>query len=318
MEQNNFSFGSLVDILRRRMKLLILIGIIAVIGSAIFSGPAFIPPKYKSYAVVYPINLEPYGAESLTEQLLQLFQGNDVRDSIINNFNLAEVYELDPEKEGFRHQLYSEFNDNIIVSRTNYESVKIEVYDEDPVRAKEIAEDMIHQINLKARHMRRKKAVEHLEVARSQLDYQQLVLDSINGILSELRRDNGLLDYQLQTERVTEGYLGMLAQTNVRKENLDEVRRMLNDLGEKGGVFMALSQMSELGHENYNQLFIYYQGILKEVNQELSYVNVVSEPEVADKKSYPVRWLIVVTATLSIMLVTLVVLLLFEKRQVKD
>lgn len=318
MEQNNFTFGMLVNVIRKRFKLLLLIGVIAVVGSAIFSGPTFIDPKYKSQAIVYPINLQPYGTESLTEQLLQLFQANDVRDSIIEIFNLAEVYELDPGQEGFKHSLHLEYNDHIVITKTNYESVQIEVFDKDPVRAKEMCEELIEQINHKASRMRREKAMEHLEVASNQLDYQRDVLDSINNILSELRQDNGLLDYQLQTERVTEGYLKMLGQANVPKARLDEVRKMLKDLGEKGGVFMALSKMSELGHENYNQLFIHYQGILKEVNQDLSYAHVVSQPEVADKKSYPVRWLIVLSSTLSVLVVSLVILLLFEKRQIKE
>lgn len=317
MEQNNFSFGMLVAIIRRRFKLLLVIAVVAVVVSAIFSGPAFIPPEYKSQAVVYPINLQPYGPETVTEQLLQLFQGNDIRDSIISKFNLADVYELEPGQQGYKHRLHTEFNDHVVVSKTNYESVRIEVYDRDPVRAKEIASEMINQINLKVQRMRREKALEHLEVAHNQMEYQKQVLDSINSILSGLRQENGLLDYQLQTERVTEGYLNMLSQTNINRSHLDEVRNMLNHLGEKGGLFMALTQMSELGHENYNQLFIQYQTILKEVNQELSYAHVVTQPEVADKKSYPVRWLIVVSAVISTMLVALVILLLFEKRQIK-
>lgn len=313
MEQN-FTFGMLVSIIRKRFFLLVGIAIVAIIGSVIFSSPAFIAPKYKSEAIVYPINLEPYSNESRTELLLQVAMSSSIRDSIIEKFNLAEVYELNSESQGFKHSLYSEYNENVLVSRTNYESVRIEVLDEDPVRARDIADELIRQINFKGQAMTRKKAMEHLEVARNQMDYQSQVLDSINGLLSELRTNNQLLDYQIQTERVTEGYLRMLSESNVRESRLDEVRKMLDDLGEKGGVFMALSQMSELGHENYNELFIYYQGILKEVNQELSYVNVISSPEVADKKSYPVRWLIVVTTVISTLLIALIILLLFEKR----
>ncbi len=318
MEQNNFTFGMLVAVLRRRFKLLAVIGIIAIIGSIVFSGPGFITPKYKSHAIVYPINLEPYGAESLTEQLLQLFQGNDVRDSVIEKFELYHIYDVNPSKPGFKHNLHTEYNDNIVASRTNFESVRLEVYDKDPDRAKAIADEVIRQINLKARRLQREEALELLQAAQEEMDFQRHVLDSINNLLSHIRRDNGLLDYQLQTERVTEGYLQMLSQPNIRPAHLDEVRKMLDDLSEKGGMFMTLTQMSELGHENYNELFIEYQKILKDVNQEISYVNVVASPEVPDKKSYPVRWLIVVTSTISILLGALVILLLFEKRQAKD
>lgn len=317
MEHNNFSFGLLVVIIRRRFKLLLAITVLAIVVSAIFSGPTFVPPKFRSYALVYPINMQPYGPETVTEQLLQLFQGSDVRDSIIHKFNLAEVYELKPDQNGFKHSLYQEFGDHVVVSKTNYESVRIEVYDRDPSRAKAIADEMINQINIKIRSLHRKKALEHLEVAYNQMEFQRNVLDSINDILTDLRKDNGLLDYQLQTERVTEGYLKMLGQTTVNRSHLDEVREMLYHLGEKGGMFMALSRMSELGQENYNELFIQYQTILKEANQKLSYTNVVTYPEVADKKSYPVRWLIVLSSVMSTLLIALVILLLFEKRQDK-
>lgn len=314
MEQNNFSFAMLIAIIRKRFSLLLIIAVVSIIGAAVFSGPTFIPPQYKSQAIVYPINIEPYGTESKTEQLLQLFQGNDIRDSLIIKFDLGEVYELNKDKDGFKYSLYSEFNDHVIVSKTNYESVSIEVYDRDPQRAKDMADEMIKQINYKVRKLHRTKALEHLQVAKDQMDYQQMVLDSVNSQLSELRNNNGLLDYRLQTERVTEGYLKMLGQTNVNKDRLDEVRGILHDLRDKGGVFIALSRMSEVGNNHYNDLHLHYQGLLKEVNQELSYVNVVMEPEAADKKSFPVRWLIVLTTTISTLLAALVILLLFEKR----
>jgi capsular polysaccharide biosynthesis protein len=318
MEQNNFSFGMLVDIIRKRFKLLAIVALIALVGSAIFSGPAFIPPKYKSVAIVYPINLEAYGSESLTEQLLQLFQSTSIRDSLIEKFDLAEVYELNPEKEGFRHNLLNEFNDHILVSKTNFESVKIEVYDVSPERARDMAQEMVVQLNYKARKLQRDKALEQLRVSKNQLEYQANMLDSINIQLSDLRKGSGLLDYQIQTERITEGYLKMLAESRVSESRIKEVRKMLDDLGDKGGVFMALSQMSEMGHENYNSLLIEYQRILRDVNQELTYTHMVATPEVADKKSLPVRWLIVLSALISSMLVALVVLLLFEKRIQKD
>lgn len=314
MEQSNFTFGMLVDIIRKRFKLLIIVGVVAVIGSAIFSGPTFITPKYKSQAIVYPINLYAYGMESLTEQMIQLFESSAVRDSLIHKYNLADVYELEPDKPGFKHDLYLEYDDHVMVSRTNYESVRLEVYDQDPERAQEMVNEMIKQMNIKARTLERNRALERLEVIRGQLDYQQFVLDSINGVLGELRLESGLLDYEIQTERVTEGYMKMLSQPNVSKAKLDEVRVMLDNLSNKGGLFMSLTEMSRKGQEHYNNLFIQYQDILRDVNQDLSFTNVIAAPEVADKKALPIRWLIVLSATISALLVTLVVLLLFEKR----
>lgn len=314
MEQQSFSFSMLLDIIVRRSKLLAIVAIVSIIGAAIFSSPFFITPKYKSTAIVYPINLKAYGNESLTEQLLQLFQSTDIRDSVIAKFDLVNVYELDPSSSGFKHNLYNEYLDHVVVSKTNYESVKIEVLDESPERAQQIANEIIFQLNSKARKLKKKEAQEKLELAAGMLEFQRVYLDSINNQLSKLREGNSLLDYQIQTERVTEGYMKMLGQQGVNKDNLTEVRKMLQDLKNNGGLFMALTQMSELGHEQYNELYIEYQQVLKELKQEYSYTDVIVNPEVADKKAYPVRWLIVASTTLSVLLFTLFVLLLFDKR----
>ena len=45
-----------------------------------------------------------------------------------------------------------------------------------------------------------------------------------------------------------------------------------------------------------------------DLNKELTYSNVVSQPVPANKKSYPVRWLIVLIATVSSLFFALVVI----------
>lgn len=314
MEQQSFSFSMLLDIIVRRFKLLAIVAVVAIVGATIFSSPFFITPKYKSTAIVYPINLRAYANESLTEQLLQLFQATAIRDSIIEKFDLATVYKIDTNNTEFRYNLINEYLDHVIVSKTNYESVKIEVLDEDPERAKIMADEIIFQLNSQTRRLKKTEARKRMELSITMLDHQKSYLDSINNELFKLREGNGLLDYQIQTERVTEGYMKMLSQSGVDRENLREVREMLQDLKNNGGIFMTLTQMSELGHEQYNALHIQHQEILKEMEQEYSYTDVVVNPEVADKKSYPVRWLIVVSTTLSVLLFALIVLLLFDKR----
>src|SRR6187399_2603766 len=74
---------------------LFLITIFSVTLAVIFSSEAFIKPRFKSNAVVYPSNLVPYSTESPTEQMLQLFESDDIRDELIKDFNLFEHYEID-------------------------------------------------------------------------------------------------------------------------------------------------------------------------------------------------------------------------------
>jgi len=61
------------------LEKLAIITLIAIIVGFIVSSPIVIKPLYKSYAVVYPVNLSPSSEESNTEQLLQWFNSEEVK-----------------------------------------------------------------------------------------------------------------------------------------------------------------------------------------------------------------------------------------------
>ena len=50
----------------------------------------------------------------------------------------------------------------------------------------------------------------------------------------------------------------------------------------------------------------------RDVEKELTYCNVITNPVVADKKAYPIRWLIVLISAISTLLLTLIVISLVE------
>src|SRR2546423_2548847 len=110
-------------VIRWRWHLLIIV-LISVAASIVFSGPAFIQPKYKSFAIVYPSNLISYSTESSTEQMLQMLQSSDVRKKIIRTFNLFQHYEIDSNKNKHAQtEMLAMYADNVNINKTEYESV---------------------------------------------------------------------------------------------------------------------------------------------------------------------------------------------------
>ena len=81
MESQFYQINLLQLLLKWKFHLGVIV-LIAAVLAAIFSGSAFITPKFKSFAVVYPANIAPYSDENETEQMLQVFQSNDIADSI--------------------------------------------------------------------------------------------------------------------------------------------------------------------------------------------------------------------------------------------
>ncbi len=311
---NDLDFSAAGRVLRKRSKTLLVVGVVAVAVSALFSSAYFITPRYLSKATVYPVNLTPYSSETRTDQLLQLLESNSIRDSLIIQFDLANWYKVDTTTGGGYFALYNEFDERVEVSKTRYESVMIEVMDEDPKRARDMVNAILHQVDELARRLQREKSQEVLAIAERAMTHEQFKLDSVEERLRVLRQNSGLLAYEGQTEELTRGYLLMLSTPGVSQTRMDEVRSMFKSLAENGGEFRALTDLSSKFRNNYDRLLTEYEKVVNDVTKELTYTNVVRYPEVADKKAYPIRWVIVLVTTASALFLCFVLLMWREEQ----
>ena len=308
----DFTFEAALNVVRH-LRLFLIVGVVAVVLSAVFSGPAFMKPKYMSTATVYPVNLTSYSIETRTDQLLQLLGSNSIRDSLIAQFDLAAKYEVDTTANGGYFALYNEFNDRVEISKTRFESVQIEVVDEVPVDARDMVNAMLEQVNLLARRLQREKSGEVLVIAERSLAHEKHKLDSVELRLDGLRRNSGMLEYESQVKELTKGYVRMLG-SGASQSQKDAVQAMIKELEEKGGEFRELTELSNMFRSNYDRLLTEFERVVNDVTKELTYTNVVVYPEVSDKKVYPVRWLIVTVATASAMFLCFVLLLWRDQR----
>ena len=309
----DLTFSRFVDLVQAKWKLFAVVGGAALVISAIFSGPTFIKPRYLSTATVYPVNLNSYSIETRTDQLLQLLQSNSIRDSLIKQFDLAEVYDVDTLSDGGYFVLYNEFLERVEIAKTQYESVTIDVTDEDPVRARNMVNALLRQVNLLARRLQREKSYEVLEIAERALFHEKSKLDSIEARLNELRTNSGLLDYETQTKELTKGYVKMLSSSSSQAQR-DQLLGRIRELEEKGGEFRELTELSNMFRQNYDRLLTQYENVVNDVTKELTYTNTVVYPEVSDKKVYPVRWLIVLLSVSSALFLCFVLVVWRDQR----
>jgi uncharacterized protein involved in exopolysaccharide biosynthesis len=297
-------------------KPLIIVAVIAGIAAAVFSGPAFINPRFKSESVLYPSNLTKYSDESPTEQMIQLLQSSDIRDSVIKAFNLYQHYDIDSLKnKTHRTEIFKMYDQNVSINKTEYESVDIVVYDTDPAYAAGIIDSMLSFLNKKARSLQREKSYEVLVMSRGRLAEKKLEMDSIEALIQTYREKYGLLEYKTQTKEYAKAYLKAVQSGSPRA--LAESRQMLTALGEKGGEFSALSEHLWRVRGAYNDLKLEYETYLNDVTKVLTYANIVTYPVPADKKSYPIRWLIVVIAVATTVFLSFLVLLFIDSQKVK-
>lgn len=286
---------------------------IGVVLSVIFSGPSFITPKYKSSAVVYPANINSYSDESETEQMLQVFQSKDIKDSVIKEFNLAKHYEIDSSYKLFYTVMYYEFDQNVKINKTSFDAVEIVVLDKDPVIAKEMVEALIHFYNLKVRDMHNSKYMEVIKLYEDILVKKKADIDSLQDHLAMLGKEYGLIEFEVQSEELIKGYLKTVMGSSKGNVNQREIDRLLENMKEKGGELISTVELIRNDIIAYSNLKVDYENALRFHTDWLTYTNVITPPYVADKKSYPVRWIIVVFTGLATFFLTLMVILLLEK-----
>ncbi|MES2287206.1 MAG: hypothetical protein V4547_16060 [Bacteroidota bacterium] len=309
MESNNHFIKLIVKWKNHFM----IITVVSIIVSTIFSSKFFIRPTYKSFAIVYPSNIISYSTETPSEQLLQLLESSDIRNLVVSKFKLAAHYCIDTTSKSGLFDLISAYQANVEVRQSQFNSIEITVFDTDAQIACNMVIEIINALNLKARSLQREKTKEMLDIVNNQLLLKKKHVDSVNSILQELRVKYQLLDYEVQVKEVTKSYLK--AQSNrTSKENLKDIDALMQNLKEKGGEYYQMKETFDILLDSYNSSKLEYDKVISDLNKILTYTNIVSKPYPANKKSYPIRWIIVLASIVSANLFLLLVLIMMGKK----
>lgn len=306
--RNNSSIWSL---LAKWKKELAVLGLITLVLSTVFSSSWVIDPKFKSFAVLYPANIIPMGTETPTEQMLQVLDSDQIRDSIVKLYDLYTVYNVSTDAMGSRSEMIREYQSAVTARKTEYESVVIEVLDKDPIRSRDMVNSMIHFFNKKEKLMQKEKSMELVIILTRQVSEKKHEMDSMEAVLTGIRKEYGILDYDLQTEYATERYLDVIT-TPSKRSSAKEIEPLLTALKERGGEFVALNEHLWRTRGSYNDMKEKLELAHQDVEKQLTYCNIITHPEIADKKAYPIRWLIVLGSILGTLLTALVVIAILE------
>lgn len=305
-----------IDLLNIITKWKYKLGIIAtaaIILSGVFSSSFFITPKYKSTAVIYPSNLTPYSQESVTEQMIQLFQSDSIFNHVVNHFSLIKHYGIDSASKTLRNELLGIWNENVSIKKTDFEAVKIDALDKDPFIACGIINEMINAFNRNTLRLNWEKSKELADDFTLRLKAKQKQIDSINTEMKELAVKYGIIDYEMQSKELAREYYRTLGTGNEKK--IADLTNALRNLEEKGGQFHELKLHLKNSTNEYALLLTSYNTFVSDSKKELTYTNVVVKPVPADKKSYPVRWIIVAVATCATLFFSIIVIVILEGRK---
>ena len=302
---NNFNNLSLVQLVLKWKWHIIIITIAAALCGAIFSSSMFITPLYKSVAVAYPANISPYSDESETEQMLEIINSTSIMDSIVEKYDLWTDYKINKADQFAKTYMINEYRSKIKIGKTPYEAVSITVMDKDPFVACNIANDILKFYDQKVHNLHTQKVGEVVAMYERQLREKQNNIDSLKQRYTEISTTYGITDISSQTREVTKSLLSGSAKASEMKDNLEQYGADAVDLETK---IIAEANTYSLIKKDYEQNLRFF-------NSHLTYSNIVTEPFPADKKSFPVRWVVVALCGLGALLLSIVVIFVIENRK---
>jgi uncharacterized protein involved in exopolysaccharide biosynthesis len=321
----SFNSGYLIRFLLKWRKTLFAVSLITAIVSAVIS--LIIPNKYKSTVILFPTTtssisqalLSPnpgqkqdilqFGEEEQAEQMIQVLISDEIMLKIADKYKLLHHYRIDTTQKFKQTALMKEYESNVSVQRTEYTSVKIEVLDEDPVYAANIANDIADLYDSTKTRIRKERAKQGMEIVKKTYLELESEVRSMQDSLNKLMK-LGVNDYESQAERLTEA-LGraILEGKAAAATKFEEQLKILSTYGE---AYMSLRDNLEFQRKNLSEVKAKYEQAKVDAEQSLPDKFVVSKAYPSEKKAYPIRWLIVVVSTVSSFLLTILALIIVE------
>lgn len=298
-----FENDDLLAIFWRWKKPLSIVFVLTVLLSLIVSSPLFIAPKFKSFARVYPSNLVSYSEESYSEQMLQLLESDAIRDKLIKEFNLAKHYEIDEDDDHKVDKLFKQYAENVQFNKTKFESVEIEVVDENPDTAYALLNRLIKIYNEEVKIIQDTQLKEAVQTLKNELSSKEAEMDTLEKQIDYLRANYNMLDYKAQVKSISKAYYKLLASPGGNSEKLKKVKQELDQLKSKGSEYERLAALLYSVRGEYARIKIQYDSQYKELLREKQYANVIVNGYKSDKKVYPVRWMIVSLSVVSVMFI---------------
>ena len=130
-----------------------------------------------------------------------------------------------------------------------------------------------------------------------------------------LRKDYKILDYESQAKEVTRGMVNVLAEQKKNTAGGKELQEWMKNLSEKGGEYALLADQQKVCLIQRDSIKIIHDQSVSNAHKKINYGQRVQNPVPADKKSYPVRWLIILTSTFAAVFTALLVILVLENKK---
>ncbi|MGZ4037396.1 MAG: hypothetical protein ACXVPQ_06170, partial [Bacteroidia bacterium] len=306
-------------------KPLLIITISAIIISTVIA--FLMAPQYKSTATVFPArsfsvskllieqnagNQEDYmqiGDEDDAEKLLQVLNADQLKQLVADKFNLWEKWKIE-KNEYANHYLRLKWENMVRFKRTDFNSVKIEVYDYTANSASDIANAIVDFTDSIKNKMMHEIAGQAFKIVEEEYNTTVTNMNLLEDSLQSLRK-LGVLDYKTDVEAYTKSYAKAIEKGN--GNGIKALEEKLDILKKYGGAYNQVSENLRKYRFKFPVIKSKYDEALVNRNKNLPFKFIVDRATPNEYKARPVRWLIIMISGVSAFVMGLVILILLDK-----
>ena len=327
--EEEFKSTDVVRFLNKKRKLLLIVFIASIFIFTIIS--LLIDKKYKSTVVLFPSSsgsisevlltknvaskdILAFGEEEEVEQMLQILQSERIKSKIIQKYDLLNHYELADSRYP-KTKLDKEYKNNITFIRTKYMSVVIEVLDKNDSIASFIANDISSYYDTIMTTLHKERAYKAYSIVKEEFINLENEINNIKDSLKTIEK-LGVFDFDSQSEVLNNAYANAILKGN--NNAAEQLKSKLDILAEYGSAHEALSNLLEYEVLRLSDLKAKYTEAKVNAEQQLPYKYIISKAYKAEKKTYPIRWLIVLIGSISTLLFFVIIIMLLETFKKKE
>ena len=322
---NKESIKLLAKIYKWRKKLIIvtvLAAVLSIVASFIIS------PQYRATAIIFPSrtfsvakllveqnagNQEDYmelGDEDDAEKLLQILNSTEIREMAAEEYDLYTHWKIPRDNELTAHYLNLKWNEMVSFKRTDYVSIRIDVYDYQSDRAAKIANSIVAYADSVKFRLTREVAKQAFAIVEEEYNsYLENVAQMEDSI--QVLRKLGILDYKSEMKAYSKEMAKAIANGDERAQS--KLKPKLDTLEKYGMAFVDLTEKLKKYRFKYPVIQGKYDEAFVNLNRHLPSKFVVDKAERNEKKAKPVRALIVIVSTFSAFMLALLFLLFWDK-----
>ncbi|MEO5674297.1 MAG: hypothetical protein ABIQ74_06595 [Chitinophagales bacterium] len=317
MEQSLNLLSFFKVIWKWRKPILIVEGI-ALAGSIIISDPHIMPPYYQAGSSFYPLNPNMtssgtlfsggdnymFGGSSDVDRVLSIAGSAPLKLYIVNKFHLFEHYKIDSAKETYpMYTVLKDFDKNYIYQKNDKGAVTINILDHDRFLAAQMVNEIVNKVDQINRDLLNENKNQILAIYQNKLKNKEKEVKDLTDTIFNLKQK-----YNLYTD-------------------IDDLPAQIKDAqSSTGSAYDAASERVKVMEEKkkgaireLNNNIVQFEQYSASITSDVPTLFILEKAFPAERKSKPIRWIIVLGSLLvAFILASLAVLLIERSKSIKE